>query len=53
MIDEPLFMQNEEWYYYDFDEKKYKLRDGVPKEVEESYEQFYLDLNEINNIPND
>ena len=41
MIDEPYFMTNEKWYFYDYDEKKYKLTDNVSKKVKDSYEEYY------------
>lgn len=40
----PKFMENQEWYYFDFDKKKYVLTDKAPKEAVESYKQFYKDL---------
>lgn len=49
MIDEPYFMTNEKWYFYDYDEKKYKLADNVSKKVKDSYEEYYKELEgEIN-----
>ena len=49
MIDEPYFMTNEKWYFYDYDEKKYKLADNVSKKVKDSYEEYYNELEgEIN-----
>ena len=44
-IDEPYFMTNEEWYFFDFKEKIYKLTDNAPDKVKESYEEFYNNLN--------
>ena len=42
MIQEkPYFMNNEEWYYYDWEDMKYKLTDKAPKEAIESYKRFY------------
>ena len=37
----PYFMNNEEWYYYDWDEMKYKLTDKAPSEAIKSYKEFY------------
>lgn len=37
----PYFMLNEDWYYYDWDEMKYKLTDKAPKEAVDSYKEFY------------
>lgn len=42
MIQEkPYFMNNEEWYYYDWEDMKYKLTEKAPKEAIESYKKFY------------
>ena len=39
--DFPLFMQNKEWYYYDWDEHKCKLTEHAPPEAHQSYEDYY------------
>jgi len=44
ILDKPYFMNNEEWYYWDEKEWKYKLSDKAPKEAIESYEEFYKEL---------
>ena len=36
-----IFLQNEEWYYWDEKEWKYKLTDKAPKEAIDSYKEFY------------
>lgn len=41
VAERPYFMQNEEWYYYDYDEIKYKLTDKATKEAKDSYKEFY------------
>ena len=46
MLDMPYFMENDEWYYFDGDLKKYVLTDKAPEKVKESYEEFYRALNE-------
>ena len=38
------FPNNEEWYYYDWNEMKYKLTDKAPKEAIESYKEFYEEI---------
>ena len=48
MIDMPYFMENEEWYYFDFKDKKYRLTDKAPEKAEASYEEFYKELKLIN-----
>lgn len=37
------FMENEEWYYYNEKESKYKLTNNAPKKAIKSYEEFYED----------
>lgn len=44
IIDEPYFMKNDEWYYFDFKDLRYKLTDKAPKEARESYKEFYRSL---------
>lgn len=46
LANKPYFMKNKEWYYFDEKEFVYKLTDKAPKEAKESYEQFYMLLNE-------
>lgn len=41
IFQEPYFMKNEKWYYYDTEESKYKLTDEAPSEAIVSYEAFY------------
>lgn len=43
-IDEPYFMKDIRWYYFDFKEKKYKLTDQAPKKAKESYVEYYNEL---------
>lgn len=38
---EPYFMKNDEWYYFDEADFKYKLTDKAPKEAIDSYNKFY------------
>lgn len=47
-MSEPYFMQNEEWYYLDESELKYKLTEKAPPKAVESYREFYrlLEVNE-------
>lgn len=44
MIDMPYFMTNQNWYYYDFEEKKYKIHENVSEEVKKSYEEYMKEL---------
>lgn len=41
MRQQPYFMTNENWYYFDENEFCYKLKDGAPVEAVKSYEEFY------------
>lgn len=44
MIDMPYFMENDKWYYFDYDKKKYVLTDEAPPEAKESYNEYYKTL---------
>lgn len=37
----PFFMSNPDWFYFDEEEWKYKLKDGAPPEAVQSYKDFY------------
>lgn len=43
--EQPYFMKNKEWYYYDNSdsEKGIKLTDKAPPEAVKSYEDFYAE----------
>ena len=43
-IPEPYFMTNEEWFYFDEDEWRYKLTEKAPEKAMKSYEEFYEKL---------
>ena len=45
MVDMPYFMTDDKWYYYDYDDKKYKLTDEAPEKAKESYVEFYKEVN--------
>lgn len=42
----PYFMENNKWYYFDYDERKYKLTDEAPAKAKESYDEFYREIRE-------
>ena len=44
---EPYFMLNEDWYYFDEEDWCYRLTDKAPKEAVESYTEFYSEEIEI------
>lgn len=43
ILNEPYFLTNESWYYYDEDELMYKLTDEAPPKARESYAEFYAE----------
>ena len=45
LTNEPFFMSNKEWFYFDEKEWCYKLTDKAPKKAVESYKEFYNALN--------
>lgn len=46
MLDMPYFMNNPDWYYFDYEVKKYKLTDKAPQKAKDSYKEFYKALKE-------
>lgn len=48
MLDMPYFMENEEWYFYDSQERKFILTENAPQKAKESYEKFYEELPRVN-----
>lgn len=44
MLDMPYFMENKEWYKFDFEKRMYVLTDKAPKKAKESYEEYYKQL---------
>lgn len=44
VAEEPYFMKNKEWYYFDEIEFMYKLTQKAPKKAKESYEEYYEEL---------
>ena len=45
--DKPYFMENEEWYYFDEEEFRYKLTDKATEKARKSYKDFYALLGEM------
>ncbi len=41
MEEMPFFMKKKEWYYYDTQDKKYKLTNEAPSKARKSYSKFY------------
>lgn len=44
ILDEPYFMYNKKWYYWDKKEWKYKLTKYATKKAIESYKRYYKEL---------
>lgn len=44
MINKPYFMSNKDWYYFDEIECTYKLTEQAPKKAQESYHEYYKQL---------
>ena len=36
----PYFMENEDWYEFDFDKRIFVLKDKAPKKARESYAEY-------------
>ena len=43
-LEEPYFMKNKDWYYFDEEEFKYKLTDLATDKAKQSYKEFYETL---------
>lgn len=43
-VDQPYFMSNKDWYYFDENEFCYKLTEAAPEKAKQSYEEFYAAL---------
>lgn len=41
MVDEPYFMTDSSWFYFDVDKKKYVLTDFATEEAKKSYDEFF------------
>ena len=53
IAEEPYFMKDSSWYYFDEKEFRYKLTDKAPNEAIVSYKEFYeqdLEQYDIMNI---
>lgn len=40
MLDIPYFMTSLKWFYFDYDEVKWKLTDDAPEKAKKSYEAY-------------
>lgn len=41
IFEEPYFMKNEDWYYFDEKNCRYVLTDKAPEKAVKSYKEFY------------
>lgn len=48
MVDRPYFMDNKDWYKFDFKKKQYVLTDKAPEKAEQSLKEYYADVNRRN-----
>lgn len=42
--DKPYFMENKEWYEFDFQKRMYVLTDKAPDKAKESYKKWIKDI---------
>lgn len=40
----PYFLKNKDWFYYDEEEMKYKLKKDAPAEAIKSYNDYYRQI---------
>ena len=45
--EEPYFLSNKDWFYYDEEEFCYKLTDKATKEAIKSYEEYYNNFDDM------
>ena len=45
--EQPYFLSNKDWYYYDEEDFCYKLTDKATKEAIKSYEEFYNNFDDM------
>lgn len=44
MLDMPYFMTDQEWFYFDFEDGKWKLTDKAPDDAKQSYAEYMTAL---------
>lgn len=44
MQDKPYFMNNKEWYEFDFEKRRFVLTEKAPEKAKKSIEDFYESL---------
>lgn len=40
MLDRPYFMENKEWYRFDYDKREWVLTDKAPEDAKKSLEEY-------------
>lgn len=40
MVERPYFLENKNWYWYDYTAGKYMIKDSAPERAKKSYEEF-------------
>lgn len=45
--EQPYFLSNKDWYYYDEEDFCYKLTDKATKEAIKSYEEYYNNFDDM------
>lgn len=48
MVDRPYFMNNKDWYKFDFKKKQYVLTDKAPDKAWQSLKSFYAEVDRRN-----
>lgn len=49
MQDMPYFMNDEKWYFFDYEKRVFMLTEKAPKKAKESYDHFYKVEKEVTN----
>lgn len=47
MLDMPYFMTNKEWFYYDFEKRRFALTEKATEKAKESYKEYMKELKTI------
>ena len=46
-LDKPYFLENKDWYVFNFETNTFELTDEAPKKAIDSYKEFYEKLEGI------
>jgi len=47
LADEPYFLKDKSWYYFDEKDCKYFLTDKAPEKARESYREYYSMIEDV------